>query len=96
MSEVKIELGVVEGQLLTMTHATNALNPMAEQPITGNRLDVVTHLTELSTRLEQLLALYQSILINNIATTQRSVEYMQEADELVSTRIRGASPFISK
>ena len=84
-TEVKIVYADVENQLAEMTNATEMLNPKAEPPITGNTLDVVTKLTELSTKLEQLLTKYQGVVITNIQTTTSSVEFMKATDEEISS-----------
>ncbi len=88
-TEVKMVYADIEEQLGEMSSAVTALNPTAESPITGNELDVVTKLTELSTQLEQLLIRYQEVLVKNIGTTERSVEFMRESDEDISQSIDG-------
>lgn len=90
-TEVKMVYGEIEEQLGLMNDAATSLNPQGEPPITGNVLDTVTKLTELSERLEQLLTKYQTVLLQNIETTKNSVEYMRETDENVSTGIKGAT-----
>lgn len=84
-TEVKIVYADVENQLEEMTTANETLDPTAEKPITGNTMDVVTKLTELSTKLEQLLRKYQTVLETNILTTTSSVEFMKESDEKISS-----------
>lgn len=88
-TEVKMVYADIEEQLGEVSSAVTALNPTAEPPITGNELDVVTKLTELSTQLEQLLIRYQEVLVKNIGTTERSVEFMRESDEDISQSIDG-------
>lgn len=87
-TEVKIVYADVEMQLGEMTSATESLNPKAEPPITGNTMDVVTKLTELSTKLEQLLTKYQTVMNTNIQTTTSSVEFMNETDQKISTAMQ--------
>lgn len=84
-TEVKIVYADVESKIAEMTLATTSLKPTAEPPITGNTLDVVTKLTELSTKLETLLTNYQRVLQANIATTTNSVQFMSESDETVAS-----------
>ena len=91
-TEVKIVYADVEEQLGEMNSAITALDPTAEAPITGNTLDVVTKLTELSTQLEQLLIRYQELLVKNIETTENSVEFMRQSDEEISAAINSATP----
>lgn len=91
-NEVKIVYGDVENQLSDMKIAANSLKPTAEAPITGNTLDVVTKLTELSTLLETLLIKYQTVLTTNITTTSNSVAFIQETDENISTAMQCVAP----
>jgi hypothetical protein len=91
-NEVKIVYGDVENQLGDMKIAANSLKPSAEAPITGNTLDVVTKLTELSTLLEALLTKYQTVLTTNITTTSNSVAFIQETDENISTAMQCVAP----
>lgn len=91
-SEVKIVYEDVENQLGDMKTAANSLKPTAEAPITGNTLDVVTKLTELSTLLETLLIKYQSVLTTNITTTSNSVAFIKETDENISTAMQCVAP----
>jgi hypothetical protein len=95
-TEVKMVYADVEEQLSAMNHAVTSLNPKAEPPITGNTMDVVTKLTELSTQLEQLLTNYQTVLIKNIETANCSVDFMRESDEKISSAIQGAAPSAQK
>ena len=91
-TEVKIVYADVEEQVGEMSSAAESLNPQAEPPITGNMLDVVTKLTELFTKKEQLLIRYQTVLKENIVTTENSVEFMRESDEKISSAINSAVP----
>ncbi|WP_342514986.1 YwqI/YxiC family protein [Sporosarcina sp. FSL K6-1522] len=84
-TEVKIVYADVEAQLADMNKAAESLKPEAEKAITGNTLDVVTKLTELSTQLEQLLERYQKVLLANCQTTTNSIEFMRESDEKISS-----------
>jgi hypothetical protein len=95
-TEVKMVYADVEEQLSAMNNAVTSLNPKAEPPITGNTMDVVTKLTELSQQLEQLLSNYQTVLIKNIETANRSVDFMRESDEKISSAIQGAVPSAQK
>ncbi|WP_301107138.1 YwqI/YxiC family protein [Sporosarcina sp.] len=90
-TEMKIVYADVENQLSEMQGAIEALDPKAAPPITGNALDVVTKLTELSTQLESLLASYQKLLINNIQTTEKSVQFIRESDEKVAAGVSAAA-----
>ncbi len=91
-NEVKIVYEDVENQLGDMKTAINLLKPTAEAPITGNTLDVVTKLTELSTLLETLLTKYQSVLTTNITTTSNSVAFIKETDENISIAMQCVGP----
>ncbi|NYF23596.1 YwqI/YxiC family protein [Sporosarcina sp. JAI121] len=91
-TEVKIVYADVESKTSDMTNATTALNSKAEPPITGNTLDVVTKLTELSTKLETLLTRYQTVLQANIATTTNSVQFMRESDDKVASAMQCTLP----
>ena len=84
-TEVKIAYADVEAQLADIKNAAALLNPQAAPPITGNTLDVVTKLTELSARLEQILKRYQTVLLDNCKTTEGSIAFMRESDEKVSS-----------
>lgn len=84
-TEVKIIYADVESATGEMTLAATSLKPTAEPPITGNILDVVTKLTELSINLETILTNYQRVLQANIATTTSSVQFMSESDEKVAS-----------
>lgn len=88
--EVKIVYADVENQLGEMHKATEALDKKAEPPITGNTMDVVTRLTELSIQLEGLLGSYQALLIKNTKATENSVAFMRETDRQLSSAIHGA------
>ena len=87
-TEVKIVYADVENQLGEMTGAVDLLNPKAEQPITGNTLDVVTKFNELSVKLEQLLVKYQTISTKNIQTTTTSIDFMEESDQKISAAMQ--------
>ena len=91
-NEVKIVYEDVENQLRDMKTAANSLKPTAEAPITGNTLDVVTKLTELSTLLESLLIKYQTVLTTNITTTTNSIAFIQETDDNISTAMQCVAP----
>jgi hypothetical protein len=91
-NEVKIVYEDVENQLGDMKTAANSLKPPAEAPITGNTLDVVTKLTELSTLLETLLTRYRTVLNTNITTATNSVTFMKETDENISTAMQCVAP----
>lgn len=91
-TEVKIVYAEVEEQVSEMGSAVESLNPQAEPPITGNEMDVVTKLTKLLTKEEQLLIRYQTVLKENIITTENSVEFMRESDEKISAAINSAAP----
>ncbi len=84
-TEVKIVYADVESTIGDMTNAATVLNSKAEPPITGNTLDVVTKLTELSAKLETLLTRYQTVLLANSVTTTNSVKFMSESDEKVAS-----------
>ncbi len=90
--EVKIVYADVENQLNEMKNAGGSLDTKKETPITGNTMDAVTTLTELSTRFEQLLISFQTALFNNINTTEKSVAFMRESDEKISAAITSAAP----
>lgn len=90
-SEVKMIYADIEAQLSEVESQAVALNPQAESPITGNTMDVVTKLTELSTQLETLLTSYQKVLLENISTTENSVRFMRESDETISKAIVATS-----
>ncbi len=91
-TEVKIVYADVESKVGDMTNAATVLNPKAEPPITGNTLDVVTKLTELSAKLETLLTRYQTVLLANSATTTNSVQFMSESDEKVASVMQSTLP----
>ena len=88
--EIKMVYADVENQLMEMTSKIEAMSPKAEPPISGNTMDVVTKLTELSSKLEQLLTKYQTLLLMNSKTTKGSVEFMRESDEKISSVIQSA------
>lgn len=90
-NEVKVVYADVEEQLGLMENANASLNPAAEPTIEGNTLDVVTKLNELALELEQVLTSYQLVLQNNIETTKKSVQYLREQDQRISTNISGAA-----
>ncbi len=91
-TEVKIVYADVESKISDMSNATTLLNPKAEPPITGNTLDVVTKLTELSTKLETLLTSYQTVLLANSVTTTNSMKFMSESDEKVASVMQCTLP----
>ncbi|MBS2967609.1 YwqI/YxiC family protein [Metabacillus sp. KIGAM252] len=91
-SEIKIVYGEAEQGLQSISIAAKAFKPSAEDPISGNTLDVVTELTDLSSRLEKLLVTYHSILIQNVETTRQCIAYMKNADDTASTTIRRSGP----
>lgn len=95
-TEVKIIYADVESKTGDMTSAATSLKPTAEPPITGNTLDVVTKLTELSSMLETLLTKYQTVLQANIATTTKSVQFMRESDENVASVMQSTLPGAKK
>ena len=95
-TEVKIVYADVESATGDMTSAATSLKPTAEPPITGNTLDVVTKLTELSSMLETLLTKYQTVLQANIATTTKSVQFMRESDENVASVMQSTLPGAKK
>ena len=88
--EVKIVYADVENQLGDMYKVTEALDIKAEPPITGNTMEVVTRLTELSIQLEGLLGSYQALLIKNMKATENSVVFMRESDRQLSSAIHSA------
>lgn len=89
--EVKMVYADVEEQLGVIENATTSLNPTAEPAIEGNTLDVVTKLNELALELDRILTSYQTVLLKNIETTRKSVQYMREQDQSISTNISGAA-----
>ncbi len=89
--EVKMVYADVEEQLGVIENATTSLNPTAEPAIEGNTLDVVTKLNELALELDRILTSYQTVLLKNIETTRKSVQYMREQDQRISTNISGAA-----
>ncbi|MFJ7932761.1 YwqI/YxiC family protein [Sporosarcina sp. NPDC096371] len=90
--EVKIVYADVENQLSEMNQAGESLDTKAETPITGNTMDSVTKLTELSSQLEQLLTSYQMALFKNVKTTENSVAFMRESDAKISAAINSVGP----
>ncbi len=86
-TEVKMVYAEVETKLNEMQQVTEALNPKAEPPITGNVLDVVTKFTTLAENVENLLTNYQQLLMKNIQSTENSVRFMRESDEQISKAI---------
>ena len=91
-TELKIIYADVESATGDMTSAATSLKPTAEPPITGNTLDVVTKLTELSVKLETVLTTYQTVLQANIATTTKSVQFMRESDDKVASGMQSTLP----
>ena len=89
-NEIKMIYAQVEEQLGVMEKEANTLNPKAEPEIIGNVLDVSTKLNRVARELEYLLTAYQALLLNNIQASKKSVQYMKEQDEKISTAINGA------
>lgn len=89
-NEIKMIYAQVEDQLGVMGTEANTLNPKAEPEITGNVLDVATKLNSVAKELEYLLTAYQTLLLNNVQASKKSVQYMKEQDEKISTAINGA------
>ena len=87
MAEIKMKYADVEAQIDQMNNAGSSLDPSKPEPISGNTLNVVDKLTNLSDELEGLLLHYQEILASNNQTTAASVQSMKETDELISTGI---------
>ena len=92
MTEVKMVYGDVRAQIDDLESKASALQPAAPEPISGNVLDVADKLNELMKRLEQVLTRYQTVLQENIRTTNGSVDFMEETDEKISTAIHGSGP----
>lgn len=84
MSEIKMVYGEIEAQLRVMKQACDNLKPQAANPITGNRLDVAEKLTDIGIKLESLLVKYQSVLSENIKSTEGSVDFMRNTDHQLS------------
>jgi len=89
-NEIKMIYAQVEDQLGVMETKANTLNPKAEPEVTGNVLDVATKLNSVAKELEYLLTAYQTLLLNNVQASKKSVQYMKEQDEKISTAINGA------
>lgn len=89
-NEIKMIYAQVEDQLGVMEAKANTLNPKAEPEVTGNVLDVATKLNSVAKELEYLLTAYQTLLLNNVQASKKSVQYMKEQDEKISTAINGA------
>ncbi len=85
--EVKIVYADVETQLSDIHKSAESLDIKAEPLITGNTMDVITKLTELSIQLERLLGSYQTLLIKNCNTTKKSIAFMRESDRDISSAI---------
>ncbi|WP_409295965.1 YwqI/YxiC family protein [Peribacillus sp. SCS-26] len=91
-AEIKVVFPEVEKNLGEMKNASESLDPSSVPPITGNKLDTVTELTELSKKLETVLAAYQNVLNKNIETTRKSVQHMKQTDEMIAGSISRAVP----
>lgn len=89
-TEIKMIYAEAEEQLGVMETEANALNPEAKPEITGNALDVATKLNSVAKDLETLLTTYQTLLLKNVQTSKKSVQYMKEQDEKISAAINGA------
>lgn len=84
MTEIKMVYGEIEAQLSVMKQSCDTLKPQAADPITGNTLDVAEKLADIGKRLETLLVNYQSVLSQNISSTEGAVEFMRNTDHQLS------------
>ena len=91
MTEMKVIYAEVENQLGEIVGAAEGLDPKAVPPISQNQLDVVTKLTTLQTQLETLLTNYKTLLLKNMETTEKSVDFIRTSDEQVGKGIAGAA-----
>ena len=83
-NEIKMIYAEAEARLNAIETEVNALNPMAEESITGNVLELANKLNSLGKELENLLTTYQTLLLNNVHASKNSVQYMKEQDEKTS------------
>ena len=89
MSEIKVAQTPIEQSLGNLKQSAQALEPSFAKDMKGdNVLDMVEKLNEMNHSLEEVLRLYQELLIQNEASTKQAVETIKQTDEQVASQIR--------
>ncbi|MDQ0221243.1 hypothetical protein ELQ35_20895 [Peribacillus cavernae] len=86
--EIKMEYGEVEKVLGKLKSSANSLNASVKDEGGSNNLNVVKKLNKLNQDVQELAKSYQTLLIHNIEATQKSIQTMKDADEMISSSIR--------
>ncbi|MGE7763991.1 YwqI/YxiC family protein [Peribacillus sp. NPDC096540] len=88
-AEIKVKQEEIEQALTTLKSSTNALQTSIPSNIDGNNvLDVVNKLNRLNQTMQQVTEAYKSLLLQNEEATRRSVEFMVETDQQLSSNIK--------
>lgn len=88
-SEVKVVQTPVEQALGNLKQSIQALEPSFAKDIKGeNVLDVMDKLNEMNHSLQEVLSLYQELLIQSEASTTQAVEAIKQTDEQLASQIR--------
>jgi hypothetical protein len=86
--EIKIRYDEVEKVLNKVKTSAGLIEHKAPSIEGGNKLNIVTKMTDINKDLATLAQSYQALLLANIEATQSSVKTMKETDETISAGIK--------
>jgi hypothetical protein len=87
--ELKIRYSAVEQAVTNIDNATGSLDTeLPTDAASGNQLDVVERINELSHQLREIRDLYKEILAKNNQSVKQSLISMEEADHQLSSSIK--------
>ena len=86
-NEIKIEYGEVSRALSKLQSSAFSIDSSALKNVTvedQNMLDLSTKIVNLNRSLQEILSAYKDLLEGNVASTNRSLETMKEAERQIS------------
>lgn len=88
-SEIKVAADPIKSALSNLRSSINALETtFSEEFEEGNELETVDQCNEIKTYYDELFASYESLLINNIESTDDAVATLQETERMIGNDIR--------
>ena len=86
-NEIKIEYGEVSRALSKLQSSAFSIDSSALKNVTvedQNMLELSSKIVNLNRSLQEVLSVYKDLLAGNVASTNRSLETMKEAEQQIS------------
>ncbi len=84
-SEIKYDTSTIKQATSEMRSSVQSLDATFGTVIEGSiKLDMVESLNEIKERYDELFAKYETLFINNVQATDKSVDEMERTDQVVA------------